>query len=513
MAADIEPSLHDFLKPLIVDEQIQKPLVLRLASTFHELALNSDDQFLPTPLSSLPSGLETGTFLAIDVGGTNLRVAFVKLLGSSSSRPNASQNVKISFEKEWPIKEAIKMDRAEDLFAWIGSCIHQVMLDSLQGQSLAQQDEELAEIPLGIAFSFPMIQESLASATLMPMGKGFAIDSKKDLGSLLMAGYEKHLGRDASIEARTYRLPKIRIVAIANDAIATLASLSYQVRAEPVGRVSAGIILATGSNAALPIRVSSLSLSKQARIQATIPNVTAQSEILVNTEWTLPGIGPPLVELGLFTTWDSFISQHAERPGFQPLEYMTSGRWLGEQLRLIFLDAMTKILGTTSEDLPPLLRTRQSISTKYLATNILGDFDKDELAISLKEVFPPPQSSGWRWDGHKIKVLRHIATLIVNRSALLIANAVVALLICNENISVPGFTDLMSTLETERVLVIAYTGRVISSCPGYLEKCQSYIDQIVSNMVQPIQRPSVVLREAVDGGIIGAGVIAGMASR
>ena len=87
----------------------------------------------------------------------------------------------------------------------------------------------------------------------MPMGKGFAITSSLNLGSMLLAGYERH-SREASngrfeplTKARnSVSLPRLKIAAIANDTVATLASLAYTVKSIPNSRVAMGLIVGTG---------------------------------------------------------------------------------------------------------------------------------------------------------------------------------------------------------------------------------------------------------------------------
>jgi hexokinase len=61
--------------------------------------------------------------------------------------------VKRSLEKSWPIREHLKHENAEDLFAWIGDCIAEVVEDGLQvfGEELPE------ELPMGVTFSFPMM--------------------------------------------------------------------------------------------------------------------------------------------------------------------------------------------------------------------------------------------------------------------------------------------------------------------------------------------------------------------
>lgn len=56
-------------------------------------------------------------------------------------------------QRTWPIGEKLKNEKAEDLFAWIGSCIAEVVEENL-GTSLPLLDGEL---PMGVTFSFPMM--------------------------------------------------------------------------------------------------------------------------------------------------------------------------------------------------------------------------------------------------------------------------------------------------------------------------------------------------------------------
>jgi len=303
--------IDDYLRPLAVDEDRVYCLACQLAKTYKHLALHSTEQFLPTPITSLPSGQEKGKFLSIDVGGTNLRVGFIELLGgradpdhvpgpsdheaASHDATDKAHDVRIrrTFEKAWPIGEHLKMDNAEDLFDWIGDCIAEVVRDGV-ATALLEKGTIPQELPLGITFSFPMMyghfqiltssitstlslasiskqfqnlpsdflpilirewnrQSSLSEATLMPMGKGFAMASNLNLGSMLLAGYERHtrntlngLLKPDTNEGKLTRFPRLKIAAIANDTVATLASLAYTVKSIPNSRVTMGLIVGTG---------------------------------------------------------------------------------------------------------------------------------------------------------------------------------------------------------------------------------------------------------------------------
>jgi hexokinase len=146
-------------------------LARRFSATYSHLARTSTEHFLATPVTALPTGKEKGKFLSIDVGGTNLRVGFVELIGepeasagsersrSSTIGDNVFAQINRSHDKNWPIGDHLKMDQAEDLFAWIGDCIAEVVKGALDEQesSGSQVSTPLGdEILLGITFSFPM---------------------------------------------------------------------------------------------------------------------------------------------------------------------------------------------------------------------------------------------------------------------------------------------------------------------------------------------------------------------
>ncbi|KAK2803476.1 hypothetical protein FQN49_008873, partial [Arthroderma sp. PD_2] len=270
---DTEQSMYDqaidnFLAPLAVNDARLYQLGCRFSQLYLELARTSDQQFLPTPVTRLPNGQETGRYLAIDVGGSNLRVAFIELLGAATDDLETSSNgsdvsnsersrdtlrkaqrhrVRRTLEKVWPIAEHLKMDKAEDLFLWIGDCMAEVVADSLATDMASKEAPE--ELEMGITFSFPMMQDSLSEATLMPMGKGFAITSDLNLGKILLAGYDRHTRRPygsdepSAKRRRRFALPKLKIAAITNDTVATLASLAYMVKSLPNSRVAMGLIV------------------------------------------------------------------------------------------------------------------------------------------------------------------------------------------------------------------------------------------------------------------------------
>ena len=145
-------------------------LAHRFSATYSELARTSTEHFLVTPVTALPTGKEKGKFVSIDVGGSNLRVGFIELVGesdgpatsehgrSSTVGENVFAQIKRSHDRNWPIGDHLKMDQAEDLFAWIGDCIAEVVRKALDEESTLEHVQSPIgdEILLGITFSFPM---------------------------------------------------------------------------------------------------------------------------------------------------------------------------------------------------------------------------------------------------------------------------------------------------------------------------------------------------------------------
>ncbi|KAF2129368.1 hexokinase-2 [Dothidotthia symphoricarpi CBS 119687] len=502
-------------------------LANRFAETYTDLAKTSTDHFLVTPVTALPTGKEKGKFLSIDVGGTNLRVGFVELVGeldepatsvheSDMNGRDVFAKIKRSHEKNWPIGDHLKMDHAEDLFAWIGDCIAEVVEDALEDAPVTEGMESALgeELLLGITFSFPMAQTRLSEATLLPMGKGFAITSDLNLGKMLLAAYARHCvdptTNGESKKSKRSRLPRIRVAAITNDTVATFASLAYAVKAAPNSRVAMGLIVGTGTNATVPMKLNDLHPAKRKYLS----NPDAVDTVVINTEWTIRGTDKPLIDLNIKTSWDLTLDANSEAPGFQPFEYLTAGRYLGEIVRLVFVDIASRQPGG---DVPPLLLSKNAILTRFLS-EVVARADDVTLTKALETQYPAINPSTPFWTSTRVKSIRDIAHAVQQRSSALIAAACVGLLKCVRDIEIdhtpkPGTNGKNTSAGAEHdkeELVIAYAGGTISQYPQWLETCQTWIDILVKEGSKANASKRVVLKEALNGGIIGAGVLAGM---
>jgi hexokinase len=160
-----------FLQPLKVDEAVLYHLAHSFSTVYKQLSQTQDDSlFCPTPVTYLPTGLESGRYLAVDVGTTTLRIAFIELLGDSAEDdlPPEGKNdrtntvirkaqlprVRRTLEKAWRIEEHLQQDQAHELFLWIGNCIAEVVKDDLAAGLGGRNSPNYIET--GITFSLPI---------------------------------------------------------------------------------------------------------------------------------------------------------------------------------------------------------------------------------------------------------------------------------------------------------------------------------------------------------------------
>ncbi len=230
-----------------------------------------------------PCGRENGKHVAIDFGGTKLRVSLVNL--DAPKRHKAKSRV-------YPIPDSIRCGSGESLFAFIAdACL----------SFIGELDPVLVFSPgIALTFSFPMQQDSISSGRLITWTKGFTASDVvgKDAARLLTLALEEKGYSDLSVAT------------IANDTVTTLAYGRYL---HPDCRM--GVILGTGTNGACIERIENI---KKCDAFAT-PN----GEMIINMEWG----AFRRVQTNLF---DWILDKQSSNPEEQIFEKMVSGHYLGE---------------------------------------------------------------------------------------------------------------------------------------------------------------------------------------
>ena len=313
-----------------------------------------------------PAGNEKGKYLALDFGGTNLRVAEVELCGTK--KPRISKMHKVSLK---PIGGGVDYTSAnvdvDALFDYIA-------------QQIAIVDDGTDAVLLGHSFSYASQQTSLGRAKLVGWTKEIKVTgvAGQDINGLLSAA----LARQS--------IGNIQPVAVINDTTATLLAAAYS---QP--EADLGSVCGTGHNTCYYEDISHQEVST--RVMA------------YNSESggfdRLP-----------FSAIDDQLDADSEYPGKQRLEKMVAGRYLGELTRRILLSGRSDCGMNFIDACPPFHRV-DGISGIDVAT-FVGDETTDLAGISFWLEKQLPGYSGSLAERHFIKA---VAEMVVNRSAALIA--------------------------------------------------------------------------------------------
>lgn len=266
---------------------------------------------IPTFVTGVPNGTEKGTFLAIDLGGTNFRVCSVTLNGDST--------FDIVQEKA-PIPELLMKSTSDVFVAHLVDRIEAFINKHHCGSVEHEQNEDGTFnniFKMGFTFSFPVNQTSINRGTLIRWTKGY--DIKDMVGKDVVEMIQKE------IDSR--KLP-VHISALVNDTVGTLMSRSYTKPGD--GQTLVGCIFGTGTNGAYSEKIKNIKkfdIEQHSEIKEKI--------MLINTEW---GSFDNDLKVLPNTKYDVQVNLNTPNPGYHMFEKRVSGMFLGELLRLCMLD-------------------------------------------------------------------------------------------------------------------------------------------------------------------------------
>ena len=239
----------------------------------------------------LPTGNETGEFLALDFGGTNVRVLRYRLEGEGNSEiiRHVAEPLIVAGKYDYVGKGST----AEQMFDFIAKLID----DTIEG------DHE-TKFYLGHTFSFPSEQDDLNNAKLIIWTKEFAT-----------AGVEGKVVNDEALKRRG--IENVVPVAVINDTVAVLLSAAYK-----HADVFTGSIYATGHNTCY--------------LESSIndPKGFGKGGMILNLECgNFMNLTP--------NRFDLAFDRISEKPGEQRFEKMVSGRYMCE----LFGMALAELFG------------------------------------------------------------------------------------------------------------------------------------------------------------------------
>ncbi|HOU47798.1 MAG: hypothetical protein PHF93_02905 [Acidobacteriota bacterium] len=314
-----------------------------------------------------PTGRERGTFLALDLGGTNVRVLQVDLPGDGRLPVCAEDRFVLSRDK-------VTADGSV-LFGALARFIGRFLRERrLSGR-----------LPLGFTFSFPLRQASIAGGELIAWTKGWTAEGVvgRDVAALL--------NRALAAE----RISGVRVVSLNNDTTGTLMARAYL---DP--DCDAGCILGTGTNICYRERTSEIR-------KPVGPH--GRDHMIINME---SGNFNAVLPRNRF---DVLLDRSSANPGLQAEEKMVSGKYLGELARMAVVElcGRGRLFGGR---LPEIFSRREAFGSERLS-----EIEKDDSASAdgVREFL-------WDWGARPAaagdaRLLRDVVRAVSGRAARLAA--------------------------------------------------------------------------------------------
>ncbi|KAI9904857.1 hypothetical protein N3K66_001386 [Trichothecium roseum] len=406
----------------------------------------------PTWVMSFPDGYETGTYLALDMGGTNLRVCQITLTDQKSEFD--------IIQSKYRMPEELKTGHSEELWAYIADCLHQ-FVETHHGAAA-----KLDALPLGFTFSYPATQNYIDEGILQRWTKGFDIAGVE--GENVVPMFEAALAK---------RGVPIKLTALINDTTGTMIASAYTDT-----KMKIGCIFGTGCNAAYMEDCGSI--PKLAHM-----NLPPDTPMAINCEW---GAFDNEHKVLPRTEFDVTIDRDSPRPGQQAFEKMIAGLYLGEIFRLVLVDLHdNKNIHIFENQDISLLRKAYSLDSSFLSAieedpfeNLQETYDNFSSKLNLTCTRP------------ELELIRRLAELIGTRAARLSACGVAA--ICKKK----GYQSCH----------VGADGSVFNKYPHFKARGAQALREILDwpQKQNPKEEDPVEILAAEDGSGVGAALIAAL---
>lgn len=251
-------------------------------------------------------------------------------------------------------------------------------------------------------------------------------------------------------------------------------------------------------NAAVHLPINSLDVSK-----SKFPWLETATHVLINTELSMFG-----KDILPRTRWDKLLNANHILPDYQPFEYLVSGGYMGEIVRLVLVEAV-ETAGLHRGLLPPKLKsTPYALDTKTLADIEAGDIS-ERLSPRLptdvfyqRPTFDIPESVYTNF-------LQPVIRSVSSRSIAFFATGIHALSSLLQDIDQEAGLEAGLEDQTDHIS-IGCDGSVINKYPRYMERVQDTLDRMIES--EAIRRKKIALSKTQDGAVLGAGIAAALAT-
>lgn len=281
---------NEVIKEVLSSFEVNKDSMLCIAKLFKKAMEDglkggkSSLKMIPSYVGK-PTGKEKGTFMTMDMGGTNLRCTKFRIDCGNFENLVEKKEKLISKEKNYDLTKA--NTNAKQLFGFIADCMGSII-------------EPCESLYLGNTFSFPCKQQGINEAYLLHWTK-----------EITTSGVEGQNINKLLAEALNDKNISIEPVALINDTVGTLLVAMYSHQDADIGS-----IMGTGHNTCY--------LENNHPING--------GKMIVNLESGNYNVGLPV------TKYDEIIDRNSQAPGEQLLEKMVSGYYMGSLVKEVCVD-------------------------------------------------------------------------------------------------------------------------------------------------------------------------------
>ncbi|KAF9398709.1 glucokinase [Mortierella sp. AD011] len=431
-----------------------------------------DLAMIPSFITGRPDGHERGNYLALDLGGTNLRVCLISLKGNGELETH---------QKTYKVSEHLQEANVSELMGFIAISIKKFISSEHVTSKICEHPSGSDVLELGFTFSFPVSQTSVNSGLLLRWTKGFNCPDAvgNDIVKLLQDALDRN---DVNVHV-----------------VGTLLAYSYSHPGTYIGA-----IIGTGTNGAYVEHTENIKTMK-----------SNAKEMIINTEWGNYDKNKKFLPVTIF---DNKLDSESINPGIHVFEKLISGMYLGEITRNVLLHLIDK--GVLFEgNSSPKLNEHWAFETKFMSaiendssTNLIPTAGvlEQELGVYLNTLVDR-------------EIVKSVCRLVGTRAARLSAMAVAAII--RQGMEVGALRDhkypfklsaedKKSSADTSGsadwdLIHVSIDGSVFEHYPGFKQHMQEALVELLGEHSKDIVQMGI----AKDGSGVGAALAALIATK
>ncbi|KAI6175651.1 Phosphotransferase [Aphelenchoides bicaudatus] len=376
--ADGTPKFPPIVEKVLASFVISRERLVKISEDIEEelkIGLKQGSQgtssiaMLPSYVPALPTGKETGKYVAIDLSGKNLRILLLSLEAGQEPKKNVNNYI---------VSNAIMKGTGEQLFNFIKRLISPLVSSFLIRASCFQFDRR----------------------ALLWWTKGFDIADclQQDVVQLLQEALELNMST------------KARINAVMNDTVGQLAAAAFKYGSE----CTAAVVIGYGCNSSYLEDT-----EKITKFNAKSAGYNHKKMVVV-TEWEEFGKNGELNDV--LTPFDHEVDDASVHKGKQIIDKLTGALYIGDLVRRVLAQfVVDRVLfnGTPVEKLDQA----DSFPTKYISEILSEESDSFKTCRRICDELEVPNHGS-----NDYEIIRAVCHLVSQRSASVVAAAISALL-------------------------------------------------------------------------------------